>query len=182
MRQRRTGDPTVTRKPGPNGTALRQENTALRQKITVLEQELAQQRATAKPRQQAAHVPSGLGMEALQAASTKASSGVVGIGLDALEAAKTNAPPLQRQAIEETWESPLFDFDKNTRKALRRLVEDERMEDLREKLPEGATPSPSMHSVFFPYCDENHHQESAQPGKNGNRTGKDGNSITSSIG
>lgn len=104
-----------------------QGSTGLRQKVTVLEQALAQQVTTAKPRQQAADVPSGLGMEALQAASTKASPGVVGIGLDALEAAKTKAPPLQippwvldeeeRQAIEETWKSPLFDFDENTRKA-----------------------------------------------------------------
>jgi hypothetical protein len=130
-----------------DNTVLRQQITALQQKVTMLEQALAQQGATPKPRQQAADVPSGLGMEAQQAASTKASPGVVGIGLDALEAAKTKPPPLQiqpwvpeeeRQAIKETWESPFFDFDEHTRARVRRLVEDERMEDLWKNLPEGA--------------------------------------------
>src|SRR5215471_8786251 len=73
MRRRRTGDPTVTRNPGPNGAALAQEitglrqkviallqvNTALRQKVTMLEQELAQQRAMAQPGQQATDLPNG---------------------------------------------------------------------------------------------------------------------------
>jgi hypothetical protein len=142
-----------------DNTVLRQQITALQQKVTMLEQALAQQGATPKPRQQAADVPSGLGMEALQAASTKASPGVVGIGLDALEAAKTKPPPLQiqpwvpeeeRQAIKETWESPFFDFDENTRARVRRLVEDERMEDLWKNLPEGAFSSAIYALGIFP--------------------------------
>ena len=117
----------------------------------------------------------GLGVEALQAASTKASIGLVGVGIEE-EAATTEPsrlliplsfPKEERQAIEEMWKSPLFDFDESTRPAVRRLVTDRRMRDLRKKLPEGLFRRPSMHSVFFPYCDENRRQESEQPGGTG---------------
>jgi hypothetical protein len=97
----------------------RGERTPSYGEITALKQELAQQRAMAKPRQPAADVPSGLGTEALQAASTKASPGVVG-----------------------------------SRPALRRLVEDERMENLRKKCLKGLLHRPSMHSEFCRCCDQ----------------------------
>jgi hypothetical protein len=133
---------------------LRQENTALRQKVTALEQELAQQGATAKTSLGMV----GLGMEALQAARTKGSIGVARVGIGE-EAATTEAPRLQippwvpqeeRQAIEETWKLPFFDFDENARKALKRLVTDDRMRDLRKKLPEGAIASAIYALGIFP--------------------------------
>jgi len=80
----------ATQAHAQGSTGLRQENTALRQNVTVLEQELAQQRATAKPRQQAANVPSGkiakgLGIEALQGGprSRPRSGVVVSVGMEA---------------------------------------------------------------------------------------------------
>jgi hypothetical protein len=135
MRQRRTGDPTVTRKPGPNGTALQQENTALRQKLTALEQELAQQRAMAQPGQQAADLPYGKIVKARAALPEYYSA----LRLPALRPrpwAPDPAPPLPvfedwvpqeaRQAIEEWWKLPFL--DENVREMLERLATDDRMD------------------------------------------------------
>jgi hypothetical protein len=140
MRQRRTGDPTVTRKPGPNGTALRQENAALRQKITVLEQELArQQRAMAKPAQQ-----EGLGMKALREAVNKPNGGYVFYDDETREFNDGLSPrpdPLSippwvpkkaRPEIEMMWDKTLP--DKDVRAALKRLVTDGKMRGVWKEL------------------------------------------------
>jgi hypothetical protein len=139
MRQRRTGDPTVTRKPGPNGTALRQENTRLRQKVTVLEQELAQQRSMAKPVQQ-----EGLGMKALRAAMNKPNGGWVFYDENRREFRDALSPPPDplsipfwvlkeaQPAIAEMWEKTLPDDE--VRMALKRLATDGRMRRVWEKL------------------------------------------------
>ena len=139
MRQRRTGDPTITRKPGPNGTALRQENTALRkentalrQKVTVLKQEPAQQRTVAKVAQQ-----EGLGMKVLRAAMTKPNGGFVGFYDENFEFHEFLSPPPDplsippwvpkeaRPAIKKMWEETLP--DKDVRAALERLATDDKM-------------------------------------------------------
>jgi hypothetical protein len=147
MRQRRTGDPTVTRKPGPNGTALRQENTelrqenaALRQKVTVLEQELAQQqRVMAKAAQQ-----EGFAMKATRAAITKPDSGFVGSYDENFEFHEFLSPPPPyplsilyapeeaRPAIKKIWEETLP--DKEVRMALKRLATDGKMRGVWEEL------------------------------------------------
>jgi hypothetical protein len=127
MRQRRTGDPTITRKPGPNGTALRQENTGLRQKVTVLEQELAQQRAMAKTAQQ-----EGLALKALKATLTKPNGGFVFYDDETREfhdglsrrpyplSIPSWVPKEARPEIERMWDATLP--DKDVRAALKRLV------------------------------------------------------------
>jgi hypothetical protein len=123
MRQRRTGDPTVTRKPGLNGTALRQEK---RQKVAVLEQ-----RAMAKAAQQ-----EGLGIKAQKAAMTKPNGGVVGFHDANLEFHEADCPPPYRllmplvpaeaqPAIAEMWKGTLP--DKEVRMALKRLAIDGKM-------------------------------------------------------
>ena len=127
-------------------------------------------------------------MEALQAASTKASIGLVGVGIEE-EAATTEPsrlliplsfPKEERQAIEEMWKSPLFDFDESTRPAVRRLVTDRRMRDLRKKLPEGAIPSAIYALGIFPLLRRK--PPARKRAARGNRTGKDGNSTGLSTG
>jgi uncharacterized protein YlxW (UPF0749 family) len=59
-------------------TQAQAQDTALRQKVTVLEQRLA----SIKREGLADKAPASVGIEALQAARTKASIGVVGVGIE----------------------------------------------------------------------------------------------------
>lgn len=127
-------------------TGLKREISALQLEVTVLREELARQRAAAKKItiKQADKAPTSVVMEALLAARTKASIGVVSIGIEE-QTVTTEEPQIQpwfseeeQQAIKEAWKSPFYGFDKDLRAALKRLATDDRMGDLRKKLPDGA--------------------------------------------